>query len=74
VRLNDFREVGPNGEIVTCADKLAEAVLAEVPDQLVGYMQSQEIKPEDKPADLKGTGSDDSDDDDKQNDEQVQQV
>ena len=49
VRLNEFKEVAEDGSIYTAADKLAEAVLAEVPDQLVGYMQSKDIKPTDQP-------------------------
>ena len=64
VRLNDFKEVGPDGKIFTCADKLAEAVLAEVPDQLVGYMQSQDIKPDDDPVDKHANETENSNDED----------
>lgn len=41
--------MGADGVIKTEADKLAEEVLAEVPDQLVGYMASMDIKPGDQP-------------------------
>lgn len=33
------------GELKTEIDKLAEEVLAEVPDQLVSFMQSRNISP-----------------------------
>ena len=45
VRLNEFKEILENGEVKTSVDKLAEAVLGEVPDQLVGYMQERGLKP-----------------------------
>ena len=67
VKLNEFKEIDHNGRVVTAADKLAEAVLAEVPDQLVGYMQEKDIKPSDDPKALLEKDSDD--DDDKEPDE-----
>lgn len=67
VRLNDFKEEGPDGRIVTNVEKLAEDVLAEVPDQLVGYMQAQDIKPDDDPMDKQAQSKEDgSDEEEKQ--------
>ena len=39
VRFNDFKD-----EMISDASKLAEAVLAEVPDQLVGFMMENNHK------------------------------
>ena len=57
----------PDGTIKTAVDKLAEAVLAEVPDQLVGYMTERGLKPGMKPSELKPEEekSEDDDNDDK---------
>ena len=48
---------------MTEADKLAEEVLAEVPDQLVGYMASMDIKPGDQPVQKDNRKNEDENDD-----------
>ena len=52
IKLNDYKEKTSTGEWTTNFDKLAEGVLGEVPDQLVGYMQERGLKPNMKPKDL----------------------
>ena len=64
VRLNEFREIMGDGKIKTHVDKLAEAVLAEVPDQLVGYMTERGLKPGQNPRDLVPEEEKSDDDDD----------
>ena len=53
-----------DGKIKTHVDKLAEAVLAEVPDQLVGYMTERGLKPGQNPRDLVPEEEKSDDDDD----------
>ena len=63
VALRDF-QYEENGETITEIDKLAEAVLAEVPDQLVGFMQSRNISPGQVPKDLNSDPEEEKKDDD----------
>lgn len=59
VKLNEFKE----GDY-THVDKLAEAVLGEVPDQLVGYMTERGLKPGMKPYQVNQGDEELNDDDD----------
>ena len=64
VKMSEYKmNEGTPEEFIDC-QRLAEDVLAEVPDQLVGYMQERGLKPDQKPQTKEETKHTEGDDDD----------